>query len=147
MCIRDREYAEVQREILKIKNNVSELLKTHPNSSKRVQEVIENYKGQTQLNPIVGEEIFLKKIDGIKVVGTAKDKVGIFSFTTDKVHYYDLGLLLDAKGIALRTGHHCTQPLMDKYSLDGTARLSLAIYNSTEEVDYFVESLSNLIKR
>ena len=59
------EYAEVQREILKIKNKVSELLKTHPNSSKRVQEVIENYKGQTQLNPIVGEEIFLKKIDGI----------------------------------------------------------------------------------
>ena len=89
----------------------------------------------------------LKKIDGIKVVGTSKDKVGIFSFTTEKVHYYDLGLLLDAKGIALRTGHHCTQPLMDKYSLDGTARLSLAIYNSTEEVDYFVESLSNLIKR
>ena len=89
----------------------------------------------------------LKKIDGIKVVGTAKDKVGIFSFTTEKVHYYDLGLLLDAKGIALRTGHHCTQPLMDKYNLDGTARLSLAIYNSTEEVDYFVESLSNLIKR
>ena len=89
----------------------------------------------------------LKKIDGIKVVGTAKDKVGIFSFTTEKVHYYDLGLLLDAKGIALRTGHHCTQPLMDKYSLDGTARLSLAIYNSTEEVDYFVESLTNLIKR
>ncbi len=59
------EYAQVQREILKIKNKVSELLKTHPNSSKRVQEVIENYKGQTQLNPIVGEEIFLKKIDGI----------------------------------------------------------------------------------
>ncbi len=59
------EYAEVQREILKIKNKVSELLKTHPNSSKRVQEVIENYKGQTQLNPIIGREIFLKKIDGI----------------------------------------------------------------------------------
>lgn len=89
----------------------------------------------------------LKKIDGIKVIGTAKDKVGIFSFTTEKVHYYDLGLLLDAKGIALRTGHHCTQPLMDKYNIDGTARLSLAIYNSTEEVDYFIESLSNLIKR
>ena len=53
------------REILKIKNKVSELLKTHPNSSKRVQEVIESYKGQTQLNPIVGKEIFLKKIDGI----------------------------------------------------------------------------------
>jgi cysteine desulfurase/selenocysteine lyase len=89
----------------------------------------------------------IKNIDGIRVVGSAKNKVGIFSFTTDKVHYYDLGLLLDAKGIALRTGHHCTQPLMDKYNLDGTARLSLAIYNSTEEVDYFMESLSNLIKR
>ena len=59
------EHAEVQREIFKIKNKVSELLKTHPNSSKRVQEVIENYKGKTQLNPIVGREIFLKKIDGI----------------------------------------------------------------------------------
>ena len=58
-------YAEVQREIFKIKNKVSELLKTHPNSSKRVQEVIENYRGQTQLNPIIGKEIFLKKIDGI----------------------------------------------------------------------------------
>jgi cysteine desulfurase/selenocysteine lyase len=89
----------------------------------------------------------IKNIDGIRVVGSAKNKVGIFSFTTDKVHYYDLGLFLDAKGIALRTGHHCTQPLMDKYNLDGTARLSLAIYNSTEEVDYFMESLSNLIKR
>ena len=59
------EFSEVQREIFKIKNKVSELLKTHPNSSKRVQEVIENYKGKTQLNPIVGTEIFLKKIDGI----------------------------------------------------------------------------------
>ena len=59
------EFSEVQREIFKIKNKVSELLKTHPNSSKRVQEVIESYKGKTQLNPIVGREIFLKKIDGI----------------------------------------------------------------------------------
>ncbi len=89
----------------------------------------------------------LKKIDGITIIGTAKDKVGIFSFTTKKVHYYDLGLLLDAKGIALRTGHHCTQPLMDKYSLDGTARLSLAIYNTINEIDYFVESLSKLISK
>ena len=89
----------------------------------------------------------LKKIDGIKVVGTAKDKVGIFSFTTEKVHYYDLGLLLDAKGIALRTGHHCTQPLMSKFNLDGTARLSLALYNTKEEVDFFIESIKKIIKR
>ena len=58
-------FSEVQREIFKIDNKVSELLKTHPNSSKRVKEVIENYKGKTQLNPIIGKEIFLKKIDGV----------------------------------------------------------------------------------
>ena len=74
-------------------------------------------------------------------------KTGIISFNICNIHHYDIGVLLDKMGIAIRTGHHCTQPLMDKYSLDGTARLSLAIYNSTEEVDYFIESLSNLIKR
>ena len=89
----------------------------------------------------------LNKIDGIKIVGTAKNKIGIFSFITKNVHYYDLGLLLDAKGIALRTGHHCTQPLMDKFDLDGTARLSLAIYNTTDEIDYFIDSLIKLMKR
>ena len=89
----------------------------------------------------------LNKIDGIKIVGAAKNKIGIFSFITKNVHYYDLGLLLDAKGIALRTGHHCTQPLMDKFDLDGTARLSLAIYNTTDEIDYFIDSLIKLMKR
>ena len=104
---------------------------------------------------IESHEISLKKyaekalnnIDGIKIVGTAKNKIGIFSFITKNVHYYDLGLLLDAKGIALRTGHHCTQPLMDKFDLDGTARLSLAIYNTTDEIDYFVDSLIKLMNR
>ena len=104
---------------------------------------------------IESHEISLKKyaekalnnIDGIKIVGTAKNKIGICSFITKNVHYYDLGLLLDAKGIALRTGHHCTQPLMDKFDLDGTARLSLAIYNTTDEIDYFVDSLIKLMKR
>ena len=61
--------------------------------------------------------------------------------------YYDLGLLLDAKGIALRTGHHCTQPLMDKFKLEGTVRLSMAMYNSAEEVDFFVESISKLLRK
>tara|TARA_B100001741_G_scaffold311545_1_gene312935 strand:+ start:2159 stop:3376 length:1218 start_codon:yes stop_codon:yes gene_type:complete len=89
----------------------------------------------------------IRKIDDIKIIGTSKNKIGIFSFTSKNIHYYDLGLLLDAKGIALRTGHHCTQPLMDKYALDGTARLSLAIYNSAEEVDFFVESISKLLRR
>ena len=87
----------------------------------------------------------LNKIDGLKIIGNSKNKIGIFSFTLKKVHYYDLGLLLDSKGIAIRTGHHCTQPLMDKFNLEGTARVSLAIYNSKEEIDYFVEKIKKLI--
>ena len=87
----------------------------------------------------------LNKIDGLKILGNSKNKIGIFSFTLKKVHYYDLGLLLDSKGIAIRTGHHCTQPLMDKFNLEGTARVSLAIYNTKEEIDYFVEKIKKLI--
>tara|TARA_Y100000816_G_C26085776_1_gene572934 strand:+ start:27 stop:1247 length:1221 start_codon:yes stop_codon:yes gene_type:complete len=89
----------------------------------------------------------LQKVDGLNIVGTTNNKIGIFSFTIDKVHYFDLGLLLDAKGIAIRTGHHCTQPLMEKYHLDGTARLSLALYNTKDEVDYFIESLNKIISK
>jgi len=85
------------------------------------------------------------KIEGINIIGNSKNKIGIFSFTMDKIHYYDLGLLLDSKGIAIRTGHHCTQPLMDKFNLEGTARVSLAIYNTKNEIDYFVEKLKQLI--
>mgnify|MGYP001502078902 FL=1 len=85
------------------------------------------------------------KIEGINIIGNSKNKIGIFSFTMDKIHYYDLGLLLDSKGIAIRTGHHCTQPLMDKFNLEGTARVSLAIYNTKNEIDYFIEKLKQLI--
>lgn len=89
----------------------------------------------------------LSGIDGFRVVGNSENKIGIFSFTIENFHYYDLGLLLDAKGIAVRTGHHCTQPLMDKYNLDGTARVSLALYNTEQEVDFFVDSVKNLLNR
>ena len=85
------------------------------------------------------------KIEGINIIGNSKNKIGIFSFTMNKIHYYDLGLLLDSKGIAIRTGHHCTQPLMDKFNLEGTARVSLAIYNTKNEIDYFVEKIKQLI--
>ena len=87
----------------------------------------------------------LNEIEGINIIGNSKNKIGIFSFTIDKVHYYDLGLLLDSKGIAIRTGHHCTQPLMEKFNLEGTARVSLAVYNTKNEIDYFVEKLKQLI--
>ena len=89
----------------------------------------------------------LNSIDGFRIIGNSENKIGIFSFTIENFHYYDLGLLLDAKGIAIRTGHHCTQPLMDKYNLDGTARVSLALYNTEEEVDFFVDSVKNLLTR
>ncbi len=89
----------------------------------------------------------LQSIDGLKLFGNAKNRIGVFSFTIEKLHYYDLGLLLDAKGIAIRTGHHCTQPIMDKFKLEGTARISLAIYNSIEEIDYFIDSLNNIIRK
>lgn len=89
----------------------------------------------------------LSSINGFRIVGNSENKIGIFSFTIEDFHYYDLGLLLDAKGIAVRTGHHCTQPLMDKYNLDGTARVSLALYNTEEEVDFFVDSVKNLLNR
>ena len=88
----------------------------------------------------------LNKIDKINIIGKAKKRIGVFSFTLDKIHYYDLGLLLDSKGIAIRTGHHCTQPLMDKFNLEGTARLSLALYNTKDEIDYFINSINNIIK-
>jgi len=89
----------------------------------------------------------LSALEHFRVIGNSKNKIGIFSFSIDNFHYYDLGLLLDAKGIAVRTGHHCTQPLMDKFNLDGTARVSLALYNTMEEVDYFIDSVQNLLKK
>ena len=86
----------------------------------------------------------LNNVENLNIIGNSKNKIGIFSFTIDKIHYYDLGLLLDAKGIAIRTGHHCTQPLIEKFNLDGTARLSLALYNNIEEIDYFINSIEKL---
>ena len=86
----------------------------------------------------------LNNVEILNIIGNSKNKIGIFSFTIDKIHYYDLGLLLDAKGIAIRTGHHCTQPLIEKFNLDGTARLSLAFYNNIEEIDYFINSIEKL---
>ena len=68
------------------------------------------------------------------------------SFLIDETHPFDVGTLLDQMGIAIRTGHHCTQPLMDFYEIPGTARVSLAFYNSKEEIDYFMESLKRVIR-
>ncbi|MFK7899566.1 MAG: aminotransferase class V-fold PLP-dependent enzyme [Cyclobacteriaceae bacterium] len=85
------------------------------------------------------------EIPGIKLVGTAEDKAPVLSFVHETVHSYDLGMMLDAKGIAVRTGHHCTQPLMKLYKLEGTVRASFAVYNTKEEVHFFIESLKQII--
>ena len=88
----------------------------------------------------------LKEVDGFKPVGVAEHKASVISFLIDGVHPFDLGQLLDAKGIAVRTGHHCTQPLMDFYNIEGTVRASFAVYNTKEEIKYFVDSLKSIVK-
>jgi cysteine desulfurase/selenocysteine lyase len=80
----------------------------------------------------------LQTIPGLKLIGTAKQKASVNSFIIEGVHPHDLGTLLDQQGIAVRTGHHCTQPLMDFYHIPGTTRASYSIYNTTEEIDALV---------
>ncbi len=87
----------------------------------------------------------MEAIEGVKIVGTAAQKTSVISFVVEGVHHYDLGMMLDTSGIAVRTGHHCTQPLMEKFAIPGTVRASMAIYNTKEEVDRFVEELERLI--
>jgi cysteine desulfurase / selenocysteine lyase len=83
----------------------------------------------------------LLAIEGLRIIGTAKNKAAVISFLVGKIHPYDLGTILDKMGIAVRTGHHCAQPIMDKYGIPGTVRASFAMYNSMEEIDTFVEGV------
>lgn len=89
----------------------------------------------------------LQQLDGFRPVGTAKKKAGVIAFNLDGVHPFDLGMFLDAKGIAVRTGHHCTQPIMDHYGIEGTARASFAVYNTHEEIDRLAEGLQDIHRR
>jgi cysteine desulfurase/selenocysteine lyase len=84
--------------------------------------------------------------NAITLVGTAKNKVSVQSFTIHNMHHFDVGMMLDAKGIAVRTGHHCTQPLMQRFKLEGTIRASFALYNTTQEVDILLQALSSIVK-
>jgi cysteine desulfurase/selenocysteine lyase len=88
----------------------------------------------------------LLTIDGLRIIGTAKEKVGVISFVIDGVHHYDLGILLDQQGIAVRTGHHCTQPLMERFGVSGTTRASFACFNTMEEVDVMVAAMKKAVK-
>lgn len=88
----------------------------------------------------------LLTIDGLRIIGTAKEKVGVISFVVEGVHHYDLGTLLDQQGIAVRTGHHCTQPLMERFGVSGTTRASFACFNTVEEVDAMVAATKKAVK-
>jgi cysteine desulfurase/selenocysteine lyase len=88
----------------------------------------------------------LEQVRGLRIIGRAKEKVSVVSFVVDNVHPQDLGILLDNRGVAVRTGHHCTQPLMDFFCIPGTTRASFAMYNTIEEIDVLTEGLHRAIK-
>jgi cysteine desulfurase/selenocysteine lyase len=91
----------------------------------------------------------LISIDRVKLVGTAKDKVAVQSFIIEGIHHFDIGQMLDARGIAVRTGHHCTQPLMERFQIEGTVRASFSVYNTKAEIDELIDGvkrISNFLK-
>ncbi|MDB0027385.1 cysteine desulfurase [Flavobacteriales bacterium] len=81
------------------------------------------------------------KIKGLKIYGTAAHKSGIISFNIKGIHPYDIGVIVDKMGVAIRTGHHCTQPIMDRFNIPGTARISLSVYNTKQEVDSCINAI------
>ncbi|HEX6223846.1 MAG TPA: cysteine desulfurase, partial [Chryseolinea sp.] len=87
----------------------------------------------------------LSAVKGIRLVGTAPQKVSIVSFVVEGIHHFDIGQMLDSRGIAVRTGHHCAQPLMDRLGIEGTVRASFAVYNTKNEIDKLVEGLDRII--
>jgi cysteine desulfurase/selenocysteine lyase len=87
----------------------------------------------------------LLEIDGMRIIGTAANKSSVISFLVGEIHPYDLGMLLDKLGIAVRTGHHCAQPLIDSLGIPGTVRASFAFYNTKEEIDTFIAALKRVV--
>ncbi len=87
----------------------------------------------------------LMKIDGMKIYGTASHKSSVVSFLVKNIHHYDMGMLLDKMGIAVRTGHHCAQPLMEEMGIEGTVRASFAFYNTKEEIDILVAGIKRVV--
>jgi cysteine desulfurase/selenocysteine lyase len=88
----------------------------------------------------------LQSIDGVSIIGTARDKAGILSFVIAGVHPHDVGTIVDREGVAIRTGHHCAQPLMDRLGLPATARASLAMYNTREELDRLGRAIHKVLE-
>jgi len=113
-----------------------------------------DYLNEMDFDEIVAHEddalaygrVKLLEIDGLKIFGNAKHRTSILAFNIDGIHHYDLGTLLDTKGVAVRTGHHCTQPIMTALGIDGTVRASLALYNTREDIDALVEGIHQVLK-
>ena len=88
----------------------------------------------------------LESIEGLRIIGTAPHKAGILSFVIDNIHPHDIGTILDAEGVAIRTGHHCAQPVMQRFQIPATARASLAMYNTREDIDALVRAIDRVIE-
>ena len=100
----------------------------------------ENIQKQEKMLLNYGTEKLLK-IEGLKIYGTSAEKTSVISFNIDGIHPYDIGTIIDKKGIAVRTGHHCAQPIMNFFEIPGTIRASFAFYNTTEEIDLMVDAI------
>jgi cysteine desulfurase/selenocysteine lyase len=85
-------------------------------------------------------------LQGLRIIGTAKEKIGVLSFHFENVHPHDVGTFLDFEGVAIRTGHHCTQPLMRRFGVPATSRASFGMYNTIEEVDVLVNGLKKILE-
>tara|TARA_B100000686_G_scaffold273700_1_gene291438 strand:+ start:300 stop:1511 length:1212 start_codon:yes stop_codon:yes gene_type:complete len=106
---------------------------------------IENIaKHEAELLNYASEKI--RKIDGVDIIGNAKDKASVLSFTIENIHPHDIGTIMDSQGVAIRAGNHCTQPIMDFYSIPATARASFAIYNDKTDVDKLISSVRKTIE-
>ena len=88
----------------------------------------------------------LTALPGVQLIGTAPEKAGVLSFTMENVHPHDIGQILDGEGVAIRAGHHCAQPVMQRFGVPATARASLGIYNTTEDIDALVRALHKVDK-
>ena len=87
----------------------------------------------------------LLEIEGLNIVGTAENKTSVISFNIEGIHPYDIGTIVDKLGIAVRTGHHCAQPIMNHFNIPGTIRASFAFYNTTEEIDAMIEAIKKAV--
>jgi cysteine desulfurase / selenocysteine lyase len=88
----------------------------------------------------------LKAIEGVRIIGTAREKMSVLSFVIDDIHPHDIGTILDQEGIAIRAGHHCAQPVMQRFNIPATARASFAFYNTKQEVDVLARTIEKVVE-